>query len=148
MTTFSPDVLKSATFYAGFVFPKNGFITLDDAYTCVDDSEAMKFASECAAQSQFILQLWTQERKDCDKFSRLTQAVAMMAHALQSDSKTGLAVGVLNYVKDDGERHSVNAIFGKIKGKSEVTIHVFEPQSGEELFLSDKEKENCLMMLI
>ncbi|WP_196300863.1 hypothetical protein, partial [Streptococcus pneumoniae] len=84
-TTFSPDVLKSAAFYAGFVFPKNGFIPLDNAYACVDDSEAMKFAAECAAQSQFILKLWTEERKDCDKFSRLTQAVAMMAHALQSN---------------------------------------------------------------
>ena len=102
-----------------------------------------------ATGAQKIVGIYQTRRKDCDKFSRMVQALALAAHASSPGPSAGVAVAVLNYVKDDnGEGHSVNLMLTHRAGVEAMDIEVYDPQTSELVLLSTSEKASVTMCLI
>lgn len=82
---------------------------------------------------------WTR-KNDCDNFARAYAQAAADCHALSNGSDLeGLAVGEFWYLRDIGGEHAVVAAF------TDQGLVFLEPQTGQRLYLSDKEIFSCLL---
>lgn len=132
---------------------RGNVIAYDGTYVLHDDQHCPAFMDDLAKETAHILGGWRTEYRDCDKFARLVQALAIAAHAKswiddEREVVGGLAVGTLSYTKDSGERHAVNLILTKVLGQQQVNVRTFEPQTGDELFLSETERNSCFKLVI
>ena len=123
-------------------------LVLDDSYSLVDDTKAGKYFKSIASEAFSLIGPWMENVRDCDKFSRVVACISMLSHMRQSSDLTGLALGVFAYRKDSGENHAINFMMTKVVKKEKINIRLFEPQTGEEVFLTDREKTNVHWTLI
>lgn len=132
--------------------PTSAFALMDATYVYVDDKSADSFFYDLATQVMDTLKSWESEYRDCDKFSRVVQALGQLAHATQWGSKkntgAGLSLGVFNYMRDKDGGHSINCIVTKVKDKEEFYIRFFEPQTGREVHLTKKEINSAFLVLL
>lgn len=134
--------------FPSLVRGRNCFI-LDEAYEILDDSKAGGFFGAVATGAQKIVGIYQTRRKDCDKFSRMVQALALAAHASTPGPSAGIAMAVLNYVKDDdGGGHSVNLMITHRPGEEAARLVVYDPQTAELVLLTSSEKASVTMCLI
>jgi hypothetical protein len=77
---------------------------------------------------------------DCDNFSSTYYVFCQMCHAKADRKEEGIAVGELFYKQDAGGGHAINLAV------TEKGIIIIEPQNGQEMTLSKKEKENCWLI--
>lgn len=147
MTILSSAQLLAGIKGCGFNVTESSVLRLDSAYALVADESAAKFFADMARQAQDVFVTWQQEKRDCDKYARFVHTIALTAHALQSKKAAGLAFATLGYVKDGEGGHAINAIVTKLKGKTQLKVRTFEPQTGEELFLSASERNSVMFFL-
>jgi hypothetical protein len=131
---------------------KNCVCLMDDNYVYLDAGKAPHFFWELSTQVIDTLKGWQAEYRDCDKYSRVVQALGQMSHAMQwgdkNNAPAGLSLGVFNYKSSNAVNHSINCIIVKIAGKEEFQLRFFEPQTAEEKFLSPKEIQSAFLILI
>jgi hypothetical protein len=149
-TTYNRNQLADV-FKAYGVNPSTLFL-LDSEYVYLDHASAPAFFSAISSQVINILKGWKKEFCDCDKFSRVVQAIAQVAHATQwaeqNTTPAGLAVAVFNYMKPGEGGHSINCIVTKEDGLDKFHIRFFEPQTAREVLLSPKEANSAFMVLL
>lgn len=126
---------------------------MDDRYVYIDSGGAPQFFFYLSTQVIDTLKGWQAQARDCDKYSRVVQALGQMAHALQWETKNsapaGLALGVFNYKRDNGEGgHSINCMITKDSGEEEFHLRFFEPQTAKEVFLSQAEIRSAFLVLL
>ncbi len=126
---------------------------MDNEYVYVDDSQASAFFAAISKQVIDLLKGWKAEFCDCDKFSRIVQAIGMAAHATQwavNQSKpAGLTLGVINYPRSNNRGgHSINFILTKVNGKEEFNMRFFEPQAAKEVKLESDEIKRAFAVLL
>jgi len=125
---------------------------MDDNYVYLDANKAPQFFWELSTQVIDTLKGWQAQYRDCDKYSRVVQAIAQMSHALQWGEKNskpaGLALGVFNYMQKNAGGHSINCALVKTPGKDEFDLRFFEPQTAEELFLTPQEIASAFLILL
>lgn len=119
--------------------------TTDQNYVMMSNRSASGFAAKLSNIVFGIIGPWRSEYRDCDKFSRLFKSLSDALHARQwvADGATpngGMAVGALRYFRGTTENHMVVVIVAKVMGKEEIRVRVFEPQNGEEIFMTPEEK--------
>lgn len=131
--------------------PGKKVILLDEHYVYLSDSKSDSFFFNLSNQVVDTFKYWKEDARDCDKYSRVLQAVGMMSHALQwetkSDKPAGITLGVFNFTGSNGG-HSVNCILTKDDGKEEFYLKFYEPQNGREIFMTDPEIRSTHMLLI
>ena len=152
-TTLSSDEIESLAVARLAPRLRNNVITYDGDYVMISDASCGQFMADLAEETVKVLGSWRSEYRDCDKFARLLQALAIADHADSwiADGRTpngGLAIGTLSYVQDSGGNHAINLIYTKVIGKSQINLRTYEPQTGEELFLSPSEKASCFKLVI
>lgn len=154
-TLFTTDAVITAARLSGLTgLDKGRPYLFDDMYVALDDAAAANWFWEVSKQACMVLKSWGNNFRDCDKFSRFVQSLGAVTHALQWKEQLfgkngGLGIGVLNYKPDnDAERHSINTLLTKVKGKPQPLFRFFEPQTGSELFLSTTEKASADMLLL
>lgn len=125
---------------------------MDDNYVYLDAGKAPQFFWELSTQVIDTLKSWQAQYRDCDKYSRVVQALGQMSHALQWGDKNskaaGLSLGVFNYKDSKIGSHSINCAIVKIAGKEEFQLRFFEPQTAEEKFLSPAEIQSAFLILL
>lgn len=126
----------------------DGFITMDDAYSAIADERAADYFFSIAQDTQQHLGDWAKNVRDCDKFARFVMFIGMLTHIKQVTRMTGLGLGLWAYVKDGEGGHAINFLVTKKLGAKEVTVRFFEPQTGQEVFLSPSERINTLWIII
>ena len=77
---------------------------------------------------------------DCDNFASTYYVFAQMCHAKAARKEEGISVGELFYRQDTGGGHAINLAI------TEKGVVIIEPQNGQEMTLSKKEKESCWMI--
>lgn len=131
---------------------KNCVCLMDDSYVYLDAGKAPQFFWELSTQVIDTLKGWQAQYRDCDKYSRVVQALGQMSHALQWGDKNsapaGLSLGVFNYKDNKIGSHSINCAVVKIAGKEEFQLRFFEPQTAEEKFLSPQEVQSAFLILL
>lgn len=152
-TTLSSDEIENLAAARLAQRLRGNVITYDGVYVMIADSSCSSFMADLAIETGKILGPWRSEYRDCDKFARLLQALAIADHARNwiADGKTpngGLAIGTLSYTQDSGEQHAINLIYTKVVGKPQINLRTFEPQTGEELLLTASEKRSCFKLAI
>jgi|TARA_A100001201_G_scaffold113014_1_gene96813 hypothetical protein len=96
---------------------------------------------------------------DCDNFAEAYRVFLQIVHARsQKDKddnsrKQSVAVGVVWYTRDKGGGHAINIVISKEKGDEGANINTcfvkyLEPQTGEFVELSHKEKESISYVLL
>ncbi len=75
---------------------------------------------------------------DCDNFSMSYYTFAQICNRKSERLEEGIAVGVMFYKQDIGSAHAIN--FAIVEDKKFITI---EPQTGQLLNLTEKEKASC-----
>ncbi len=73
------------------------------------------------------------EKFDCEDFAQTFRVLAKACHHKSSGSAQGIAVGEIDYQRDDGVNHCINTLF------TEKGLIFFEPLTGKSLILSDEE---------
>lgn len=147
MKTIQAAQLRDAVRACGFKARNEDIIVLDDWLAVVDDDHAAEFFYLAANQAQTILGTWQKEKRDCDKFARFVQTIALTSHGFQSKQNVGLAFAVVAYVSASQGPHAINAMFTAPKGSTVLRLRMFEPQTGAELFLTPKEKSDVMFFL-
>jgi hypothetical protein len=130
----------------------NGVCLMDAEYVYLDATKAEQFFWELSMQVISTLQSWQENYRDCDKYSRVVQALGQMSHALQWGDKqskpAGLALGVFNYVDKKIGPHSINCAIVKTPDKDEFKLKFFEPQSAKEIALTPAEIQSTFLILL
>jgi hypothetical protein len=86
------------------------------------------------------LHTW-QPNWDCDNFSSTYYVFAQMCHAKSSKTFTqGIAVGELFYLKENSGGHAINIAI------TEKGVTIIEPQTGNEIKMTDAEKKSVWMI--
>lgn len=120
--------------------------TILDAEYSLPDSDWVfnEFASALRTSLPFG---YTRENFDCDDYAFFAKVLAGLAHRNSSpDVKTGIAIGIFAYVKENGVAHMINFFF--TKDEDEIKIVCFEPQTGGRIYLSEKERETIAAIII
>lgn len=130
----------------------NGVCLMDDNYVYLSASKSAQFFWELSTQVIDTLKGWQAQFSDCDKYSRVVQALGQMSHALQwGDKKSkpaGLSLGVFNYKDKDAGNHSINCAIVKVEGVDEFQLKFFEPQTAKEKFLTKGEVQSAFLILL
>jgi hypothetical protein len=125
---------------------------MDSNYVYLDATKTDQFFWELSTQVMDTLKGWQEQYRDCDKYSRVVQALGQMAHALQwgaqNSKPAGLALGVFNYVDKKIGPHSINCIIAKAPGTDEFTLKFFEPQAAKEVILTPAEIKSTFLILL
>jgi hypothetical protein len=125
---------------------------MDKEYVYIDDAGAPQFFWELSTQVIDTLKGWQAEYRDCDKYSRVVQALGQMSHAMQWGEKksnpAGLALGVFNYRQKNAGGHSINCMITKVAGEDTFKFRYFEPQTAEEIFLLPEEIQSAFLVLL
>ena len=83
---------------------------------------------------------------DCDDFAMLFKIVSSALHRhakkVHKDKPESPAVGLMWYTTRKGTGHAINVCIGE-----GYKIFFLEPQTGEELCLTDQEKRSCYFVL-
>lgn len=121
-------------------------------YVLMDDHSCASTMLLLSQEVQKIIGPWRSEYRNCNKFGRLFQALGAASHARGwiESKKTpngGLALGTLSYRTDSGEGHMIVLTLTKVRGKNQIKVRTFEPQNGEEVFLSETEKKQGVFNL-
>jgi hypothetical protein len=144
----SEQVFKFLTEYG---IKPSAITLMDISYVFIDSKKAGDFFFNTANQVRDTLKNWQAEYRDCDKYSRVVQAIAQMAHALQWDKQkqkpAGLGLGVFNYQREDGG-HSINCMLTKNSSTDDFDLKFFEPQESKEVFLTPKEIKSAMNVLL
>jgi hypothetical protein len=131
---------------------RNCIHLMDGEYIYLDSSKVHQFFWELSMQVKDALMSWQAQFRDCDKYSRVVQALGQMAHALQWESNksrpAGLALGVFNYVDEEQGAHSINCAIIKVANKEEFDLKFFEPQTASEVTLTDAEIKSAFLILL
>lgn len=61
--------------------PTANVYLLDAEYVLLDDDKAAAYFRDLAFEVQTLLGTWTAESRDCDKYSRTLQSLALLTHA-------------------------------------------------------------------
>lgn len=129
-----------------------GVCLMDDNYVYLSDSKVEQFFWELSTQVIDTLKGWQAQFSDCDKYSRVVQALGQMSHALQwGDKKSkpaGLSLGVFNYKDKSAGNHSINCVITKVAGVDEFKLRFFEPQTAKEKFLTQGEVQSAFLILL
>jgi hypothetical protein len=130
----------------------SGVCLMDDNYVYLDASKAGQFFWELSTQVIDTLKGWQAQYSDCDKYSRVVQALGQMSHALQWGDKNskpaGLSLGVFNYKDNREGNHSINCAIVKLAGVDEFQLKFFEPQTAAEKFLTQVEVQSAFLVLL
>jgi hypothetical protein len=91
------------------------------------------------------LEQWRENENDCDNFAGLAKEIASICHARSARKSgyggTGLAFGEFWYLDTQQGHHAINvAIVGNLDA---LRLVFFEPQTGELVTLSEKERSLC-----
>jgi hypothetical protein len=87
---------------------------------------------------------YRREAWDCEDFADLFAAFARICHRRTSpDSRAGLPVGILYYVREAGGGHAINVALTSDHG-----VTFIEPQNGELLSLTPAEKASTWLLKI
>lgn len=125
---------------------------MDDNYVYLDNLKASEFFFALSTQVIDTLKSWKAQSSDCDKFSRVVQALGQMSHALQWNPKkgkpAGLALGVFNFKHRSIGPHSINCMLTKEAGEDKFHLRFFEPQTAVEVFLSPEEIKSAFLVLL
>lgn len=88
---------------------------------------------------------------DCDNYAEAFRVYLQILHtkAMKNDSakKQSVAFGVIWFNRDKGGGHAINVFITKDK-EGLVYIKYIEPQTGEIVYLSQKEQESIFFILI
>jgi hypothetical protein len=130
----------------------SGVCLMDDNYVYLDADNAGQFFQALSTQVISTLNGWQAQYRDCDKYSRVVQALGQMSHALQWGDKNskpaGLSLGVFNYKDKSIGNHSINCAIVKVAGKDEFQLKFFEPQTASEKFLTQGEIQSAFLILL
>lgn len=126
---------------------------MDNEYVYIDEVAAVKFFSSLSEQVISLLNGWKAEYCDCDKFSRIVQALGLAAHATQWAAQqakpAGITLGVFNYPRSNNRGgHSINFIITKAPGAEAFRMRFFEPQTGKEVILEPDEIKRAFAVLL
>jgi hypothetical protein len=125
---------------------------MDEDYVFIEDQKSPEFFFALSTQVIDTLKSWKAQSRDCDKFSRVVQALGQLSHAMQWDSKkaapAGLALGVFNFRHKKIGPHSINCILTKQAGEDKFFMRFFEPQSAVEVFLTPEEIKSAFLILL
>ncbi len=94
-------------------------------------------------QFKFGVMGYRPSNNDCDNFAKIAVCFADILHSY-SKIDTGIAIGEFWYVQDSGGAHAILVAIVMEDGK--LKLKFMEPQTGEELKLSDKEIESCTLI--
>jgi len=151
MTVLAADIIERAILHNYAFSARNPLLLVDSTYATVNDADAQGYFSAVARVAQQQLGEWVENVIDCDKYARLVATLAMVGHAQEPAAvkkKTGLAVGVFAYVSDTLGPHAINFMVTKVTGQTHLRVRFFEPQTGEELQLSNSEKAGILWAIL
>lgn len=125
---------------------------MDDKYVYLDSNAAPYFFEQLSSQVIDTLKGWKAQYSDCDKYSRVVQALGQMSHALQWQNQNaepaGLALGVFNYKQKNAGGHSINCAIVKTEGKDDFSLKFFEPQTAKEVILTPAEIQSAFLILL
>lgn len=126
---------------------------MDSEYVYIDERSAADFFSSLSQQVIQLLNGWKAEFCDCDKFSRIVQAIGLAAHATQWAAQqakpAGITLGVFNYMRSNNRGgHSINFLITKAPGAEAFRMRFFEPQTGKEVTLTPEELTRSFATLL
>jgi hypothetical protein len=133
--------------------PNLSVVINDNNYLMEDDAACADFVLNLSYQVQQVIGPWQTEYRNCNKFSRLFQALGAAIHAREWISTFGsvdggLAIGTLSYKKDGLDGHMIVLMLTKVHGEDLINVRTFDPQDGSELFLTTKEKLSAFNVTI
>ena len=96
---------------------------------------------------------------DCDNYAEAFRVFLQIVHTKaqkgkdDNSTKQSVAIGVIWYERDGRGGHAVNVVVSKIEDESverteSLVVKFIEPQTGEELELTNSEKETIFFVLI
>ena len=96
---------------------------------------------------------------DCDNYAEAFRVFLQIVHTKaqkgkdDNSTKQSVAIGVVWYERDDRGGHAVNVVVSKIEDESvdrteSLVVKFIEPQTGEELELTNSERETIFFVLI
>ncbi len=93
------------------------------------------------------LEHYAANANDCDKFALDAVWIAHVSH-FKANLKpgTGIAVGMFCYQRDAGGAHAIN--FAIVEEDGQPNIIFLEPQTQQQVYLSDTEAKNCISYII
>jgi len=89
---------------------------------------------------------------DCDNYAEAFRVFLQIVHSKtqkgrdDNSKKQAVAIGVIWYERDGRGGHAINVVVTKIEDK--LVVKFIEPQTGEELELTDSERETIFFVLI
>lgn len=138
-------MLSSALVALGYKVHAEWF--LDENYNVFDNDDVSDYVWEQTKEVTKILDPYVPDRSDCDDFAWLLKAFAIIGQKKGSSQDAGIAFGWVAYQQDSGVHHAINVAFTKIDNSTQLMVRFFEPQSGQELQLSNREKQNIHMIV-
>lgn len=139
-------MLSSALVALGYKVHAEWF--LDENYNVFDNDDVADYVWEQTKEVTKILDPYVPDRSDCDDFAWLLKAFAIIGQKKGSSQDAGIAFGWVAYQQDSGVHHAINVAFTKIDNTTQLMVRFFEPQSGQELQLSNREKQNIHMIIV
>ena len=117
-------------------------VILDSSYSCPDkDWIEREFSAEWFNFKGQVMS-YTKECWDCDNYAFLCFSYAQACHARLGGVKTGLAFGVITFLKNGLIPHAANFF---LSGDSLIG---YEPQTCEVFYFTDKEKESITNIIV
>lgn len=128
--------------YLGYCDP----VILDAEYSFPTKEWIDKEFSEAWFNYRTQISSYHKESWDCDNYAFTAFTFAQMCHRRLGDTKTGLAFGVVCYLRGGTESHAAN-IFLTREGDS-AKIWGFEPQTNKVFKFTDHEIESITVIII
>lgn len=151
MTVLAADIIERAILHNYAFSARNPLLLVDSTYATINDDAAADYFHTVASLTQRQLGQWVENVIDCDKYARLVATLAMVGHAQEPAAvkkKTGLALGVFAYISDSQGPHAINFMVTKVTGQTHLRVRFFEPQTGQEIHLSNDEKTGILWAIL
>jgi hypothetical protein len=151
MTVFSSGLLEKAILSHYSFNVRNPLLLLDSTYVLISDEQAASYFRSVSEEAANQLGPWQENMADCDKYARFVVNLAMLTHIKSpaaKGQKHALGIGVFAYISKSEGAHAINFMVTKVTGKKTLKIRLFEPQTGEEVFLSGDEKDSLLWAIL
>lgn len=118
----------------------------DRQYAIMADSGVAGFMASILDQVRHIIGPWKTNSNDCDKYARLAQTLALIAHAKQAKDSVGLAVAVICYLRGGTERHAIVMTVSS-PSKGSLRFRFWDGETGAEYQLTQAEKHSIYKAL-